>query len=85
MNHYLIIIDAIDLSQYDGFGESLRQLGHECHVLSNTWALRTGSDPQQIEQFISGGLADPRDKFIVAPTVGEWLPHNCKSYAECYD
>lgn len=85
MNQYLIVIDPFDLTQYDGFGETLRQLGHECHVLSNAWALRTPRDANQIERFISGGLVDPRDKFMVVPTAGEWLPHNCKSYAECYD
>lgn len=85
MNNFMIFIDPVNLSDYDGFGERLRQLGHECHVMNRAWALRTPRGADDVERFITGGLADPRDKFLVVLTSGAWLPHNCKSFAECYD
>ena len=72
-NSLLVVYQPHCARSHEPFGELLRRLGHECHVLESTWALQTDYDVGHVFQHIvQSGLPDPRDRFVVAPLAGPW-------------
>lgn len=83
---FIIVVRSKDERKtYADLGKHLSDIGDECLHLGSAWCVVSEADKKEIRDFLSNGIIEPEDQFIVAEVQGSWVGQNVKDSDECYE